>query len=470
MGEGGPWVSKTDVIQYERCPYRVALNYQEGIPYGEFLKPELRNFFFAGGIEFETEVVKEAVEHEELRIATSVEDIRSQEGLARVLSPILNHELGMTGMPDLIKVERGRLIPVEIKNHSDVTWYDQIELAFYWQLLEPVQKGHTNRGRRGYVQLRSGETRKVYLYSYHFNLLNELISEVRTTKLEGIQPKKVPECDRCVFRDDHLPQIFRAGDVSLIYDVGPKRGMHLEELGIESIKQLTEVDSDDLYARWRRSGRVAPGLNQIKNMQAHGRALLTYEPQVIGDNRIPELGKALIMDLEYLPDQIFVIGILVVEEGEKLSLHQEFANDPRDERALLASLRGLLKSFSAHSIVTWNGTGADIPMLKWAWDKLKLSEKTLQDIEQRHLDLYSIVKANLRLPTSSLGLKDVASYFGFERAHPDIDSMLIPMKYSEYLRTNQPTLKQEILDHNADDLRSLLLTWSRLLEISVSSN
>ena len=68
----GPWVSKTDVIQYERCPYKVSLNYQERIPYGDFLKPELRRFFFAGGIELETEVVEEAVEEQELRLATTI--------------------------------------------------------------------------------------------------------------------------------------------------------------------------------------------------------------------------------------------------------------------------------------------------------------------------------------------------------------------------------------------------------------
>ena len=464
----GPWASKTDVIQYKKCRYKVSLNHQERIPYQEFLKPELRNFFFAGGIEFETKIVEGAIDKEELRSAASIKDIPSQDGLVRILSPIRNHELGIVGMPDMLSVENGRLVPVEIKNHSYVTRLDKIELAFYWRLLEPIQKGRRGRDRKGYVVLNSGERREVPLNNEDVDELNQLISEVRRTKLKGAQPRLVKECDLCVFRDEHLPLIYGAGDVSLVYDVGPARHDRLEELGITTISQLAEADTDKLLARWRQSRKGAASSDQIQNMQAHAKALLTNEPQIVGRNPMPELGKAILLDLEYLPDRIFVVGALVVEDGKEIALHQEFADISKDERALLTSLTDLLKSCTTHKIVTYGGSAADMPALEKAWSRLRLPEDGLGDMCQRHIDLYYTVRDNFRLPTSSLGLKDVASHFGFERAHDNVSSFFIPMKYNEFLATNNQILKQEILDHNADDVRSLLHTWSRLRDLMKS--
>ena len=373
----------------------------------------------------------------------------------------------------MLMVENGRLMPVEVKNHSSVTPLDIIELAFYWRLLEPIQKGRRSRGRKGYVVLSSGERLETLLYNEDVDDLNQLITKVRRTKLEGSQPKLVPECDHCVFKDEHLPLIYRAGDVSLVYEIGPQRREHLEELGITTISQLAEAETNKVLTRWRQSGKFAPGLDQLRTMQAHAKALLTYEPQVVGHKGVPKLSKALILDLEYeagYPRQIFVAGVLVVEDGKEVALHQGFADSLRDEGSLLTSLADLLKTYSTHSVVTWYGSGADMPVLKEAWARRRLSKKVFRDMEQRHVDLFAIVKKNFRLPISGLGLKDVASYFGYERAHAEMSSLLIPYKYSEFLATGQLTLKQEILDHNADDLRSLLLAWSRLRDLPVSSN
>ena len=469
--KSGPWVSKTDVTQFLRCPYRVALNYQERIPYGEFLKPELRNFFFTGGIEFETQVAEEAAEGKEVIPVTAIEEIPSQDALVRVLSPIRNHELGITGFPDFLVVENGKVMPVEVKNHSDVTWLDRVELAFYWRLLEPLQVEWNGRERKGYVVPNSGEWVEVALNDYDISELSQYISEVRLTKLEGTQPSLVRECDSCVLKDEHLPLIFRAHDTSLIIGIKRRRRRYLEELGIRNIEQLAEVDAERLLDQWWRSGNRAPGLTELRMMQAHAIALLTGQPQIVHQCSLPETGKALILDLEYSPGSvIFVSGVLVVEDGKEVALHQGFARSIDDEGALLTSLADLLNGYPNYDIVTWNGLAADFPALSVAWAIWRLPKKPFREIQQRHIDLYSLVRASIRLPTLKLRLKEVSAYFGFERSHADISSMEIPVKYQDFLSTGEPDLEQEILDHNADDLRSLLVAWAGLREISERGN
>ncbi len=465
----GPWVSKTDVVQFTRCPYRVSLNHQKGIPYGDFLKPDRRRFFFAAGIELETELVDEATESEELRLVSSIGDIHSQDGLVKVLSPIRNHELGIVGWPDMLIVEGGRLLPVEIKSHAYVRETDVMELALYWRLLEPLQQGPRDETRRGYVTLNSGESREVLLLDEDMDRLEQLIVEVRQTKVKGARPKLVRECDHCTFKDEHLPLIYQEGDVSLVYDIGRKRRQHLEELGITTISQFAEADSRTLFDLWKLTARAAPGLAQIHKMQSHARALLENTPQIIGTNPVPDPGSALLLDLEYYPGhQVFLVGVLIVEDGKEVALHQKFAGSYSDEIRLMTSLTEVLMSFSNHPIVTWNGSGADLPALANSWSRLGLDRDVLNDVSQRHIDLYSIVKDNLRLPITRLTLKDVASYFGFQRTHVDLDSFLIPMKYERFLYAKDTSAKQEILDHNADDVRSLLFTWRALRRLSSS--
>ena len=468
IGRDGPWVSKTDVVQYTRCPYKVFLSHQESIPYEDFLKPELRNFLFSGGIELETEIVEQALSEEGLTIAESVEDTHSQDGLVRALSPVRNHELGIAGMPDMLVVEDGAVVPIEVKNHSQVKPTDWIELAFYWRLLEPVQKGRVGQPK-GYVTLSNRHRIPLGLYDGHFVEVDQLIHQVRRTKLDGAHPKLVEECDYCVFRDDHLPLIHRAQDVSLVSQVGPRRRGFLGELGVDTISQLAEADSEELHGKWQENGRPDPGLTQLREMQAHARALLTNKPQIIGSGAVPELGNSLLLDLEYFHDLVFVAGVLVVESGKEFALYQEVADSPQDERGTLTSLRELFESFRTYRIVTWNGKGADMPILAKAWSRLGLSQGDLEDMRQRHVDLFHIASRVLRLPIASLGLKEVATYFGYERTDPDADSLLIPSKYLEFLETGDSTLKQEILDHNADDLRSLLLVWNSLRNLYVNS-
>ena len=63
------------------------------------------------------------------------------------------------------------------------------------------------------------------------------------------------------------------------------------------------------------------------------------------------------------------------------------------------------------------------------------------------------------------GLKDISAYFGFIRTDPEMSSFEVPRKYDEYLNNREEALKQQILDHNADDLRSLLFVWQGLRRV-----
>src|SRR5262249_23194176 len=70
--------------------------------------------------------------------------IFAQESRRLFRPPILkNSTLKIYGQPDAIDTAQGALFPVEIKSHKDVQRSDELELAFYWRLLEPYARWWT---------------------------------------------------------------------------------------------------------------------------------------------------------------------------------------------------------------------------------------------------------------------------------------------------------------------------------------
>lgn len=205
-------------------------------------------------------------------------------------------------------------------------------------------------------------------------------------------------------------------------------------------------------------------------MQIHAVALLTQKPKRLGPTSLPLLEKALILDLEYetmLRRQIFAASVLVVESGIETELFQYYAESLDDEERILREFAKLLEKYENYPILTWNGTAADLVEITNAWARVALPESWLTELRDRHVDLFAVVKKGFRLPTVSFQLKEVAAYFGFVRTHPDTSSFEIPYLYGRYLGTKDEGIKKFILEHNADDVRSVLHVWDSLASLNV---
>ena len=202
--QAGPyntWVSKSDVIQYVRCPYKVYLSQIEGIPYSNFMIPAARAALLDPGVGFEQEVIP-TVPIEE---GADLDIARAAEVLLRPQELIRNHDLGIQGIPDLIATENGALIPIEIKSHKRVLRSDRLELAFYWRLLEPLRIGKPDP--KGYILLKTGEFNEVELKIRDFNKLEQTIADIRRIRVEGTELAIVPECKLCKFKEEHAEAV-----------------------------------------------------------------------------------------------------------------------------------------------------------------------------------------------------------------------------------------------------------------------
>jgi hypothetical protein len=149
----------------------------------------------------------------------------------------------------------------------------------------------------------------------------------------------------------------------------------------------------------------------------------------------------------------FLVGVGFVE-GDSFVLEQYFIRDFDEEPALLAALDPLLGR--AGAVVTFNGTGFDLPLLE---TRFILGRRRWPDIV--HIDLlgparrvWAATLEDCRLPTLE------REVLGIERAG-DVAAWEIPARFFAYLRDREAVRLRPVFAHNADDVLSLvvLLGW-----------
>lgn len=468
-GSQGPWVSKTDLVQFERCAYRVFLAHQEGKLYDEFRTQSVLQILGLGQ-DHELDVVSdiEVVETVDIEVA------RAEGGLHRVNVHFYNHDYGIEGILDVIKFEDDVLFPVEIKSSGRLQPIFRKELAFYWRLLEPLQPsdlGHHEQ--KGYLLLSSSpEAEEVLISDRDLQLTDATVSEVRSSKTTEPLISRVQECSFCTLREEHISQMDTSRSLDLVLDIGPSRKKYFHRLGVYTVDELALINPKELRDSWAAiSGpKSMPSEEQLSLMRTHAESHVSGQPKNLETGAIPLVSESIVLDLEYdsaPPGLIFLVGMGIVGEGNQVSIHQEFAADRNDELRILEFMQQILATYPDYPIVTWNGASADLPAIRNAWHRNGLRPSDIDDYYSRHIDLYQCAVRGVRLPIASLGLKDVSEYFAFKRkssdVHGGLDALLM---YFSYLRTTNKGLRTKLMTYNQDDIEATLFVLEKLAEIS----
>jgi len=129
---------------------------------------------------------------------------------------------------------------------------------------------------------------------------------------------------------------------------------------------------------------------------------------------------------------------------------QIFLRDPADEALALDRLQQLLDRTRA--IVTFNGRGFDLPLLR----NRCLLTRTFLDLDHRpHLDLLPLCRRLFRSRLTNCRLVTLErELLGFER-QDDVPGSEAPRIYNEWLRTGQVGELPLILEHNRLDVASM---------------
>jgi uncharacterized protein len=150
----------------------------------------------------------------------------------------------------------------------------------------------------------------------------------------------------------------------------------------------------------------------------------------------------------------FLVGAGFIED-DRFVILQHFMRDLDEEPALLAALAPLLARASA--IVTFNGSGFDVPLLetRFVLGRLRWPGSLL------HLDLMHPARRVWATRFVDCRLSTLEREVLGHRREGDVSGSLIPSLYFDFLRRRRAGPLAGVFRHNADDVLSLiaLLGW-----------
>jgi predicted RecB family nuclease len=475
-GRGPEWVSKTDMRAYARCPYTFSRLFRREIMREETLPPMAR-LLIRRGLRFEQDIESGDVPiRMEGDRPLSLMHIPPGEFWDRVRAgglvlrpPMLeNHEEKLFGLPDGLFGERGELLPVEVKFHADVQEGDELELAFYWLLLESYQDD-SNLKPRGVLLLRSHEDdgsiivtmRTVPISSARLRQVRELVEGARRARREGVEPR-VCFCGLCRKDPDVLRVVAASGHVRSIYGIAEKHAEGLESVGIANYWQLIDADpetvAEDMWDNGYRN--VRPG--HIRRWQRQAESVRTQQPILFGEALT--LGdRFFVFDTEYdsMTRHVWLAGVCVVR-GKQRRYHALWADDPKEQQGVAEQLLELFSMYPDLPLVTWSS--AEMTSLRW----MGVSSGEMDWLKERNLDLFAYLLRNVHLPIRWMTQKDVERYFGIGREGGIEDGQAALFLFERYLalRKRSPDeaarLRRQLESYNRSDLQGLPTIAARL--------
>lgn len=448
------WVSKTDLIRYLRCPYSFYLLDTGQITFEDTLT-EQQAELVQDGVTFQSEIETDVVP-----TTTPLPQLFKEIHRLVQLPLLRNEKIRIMGKPDAIDTEGGVLVPVEIKSHKHVQISDELELAFYWLLLEPYR---TKKSQPHGVLLlrRDGEPQEVVveLRPSHFQKINQLLVQIRYARENGVQPRVCgcPVCTGLKAEEVRTSTLSRK-DLTLIRGIGWSYADCLEEFGIMSYEDLISADSGAIVTILRER-RYYVSATEVEGWKRHAASYSTGSIVVFGEP-VSLQAPFVALDIEYIPETgfIWLIGLSLVKPTG-IEHRTYWAETKTEEKANLKSFHDILSKNASAPIVTWSGKSAEIPFLRKAAQRIKLNG-LMSIVEARHIDLLDHFLKTVRIPQPSFTLDVVGDYFGIARLSSISGGLEAQMWYKRYRASRRKPerrkIKDSLIEYNRDDLNALI--------------
>jgi hypothetical protein len=243
----------------------------------------------------------------------------------------------------------------------------------------------------------------------------------------------------------------------LLYGVGEATEMRLKRAGYSTLRDLLH------HPRWAwQVERILQALERrdlpsLLNLVA--RWFPVSHPIALALLGFVEPEKLLFLDIETLglsTEPLILIGLVRLQDGGVFVKHI-VVRTIQEELPALVALAEELKE--AEALVTYNGRAFDVNFIEARMRYYGLSHR----VEHPNFDLLPFARRLFRESLPNCRLETVEKVLSVERVI-DIPSALVPEFYLDYLRERNVGPLVAIIEHNRQDLLSLVLLLKKLWE------
>lgn len=386
----------------------------------------------------------------------------------------------LLGEPDLLRKEGSGYVAIDIKSGNGLEGADDetdgklkreygVQLALYTDILERLG---FSAGRYGYIyDVHRDEVR--YDLDAPLGPRSPSISEVyRETKAgaEGILRKEITTlpaatsvCSLCVWRSTCLRELRTSHDLSLL----PRLGRTTRDTFMPTFPTLKDLADADLsrYASVKNS--PFPGVSAESLSRFQVRAQLALDPNPVPFFReaveLPTNPLEVFFDIEDDPmrDVVYLHGFVVRQHGDWkteqfIAVYAEDAT-PLSERGAFVAAWAFLSQHADYIVYYYS---------KHERTKYrKLQQRypdvcSAEDIEAlfspgRSYDLYFDAVFKSEWPTMDWSIKSLAKFLKFKWRDVDPSGAASIEWFDQWVRTQDPAMRQRIIDYNEDDCRAM---------------
>ncbi len=245
---------------------------------------------------------------------------------------------------------------------------------------------------------------------------------------------------------------------SLLPGIREYREDQLKRAGYKNLLDLVS------HPRWGKEAELV--LQVVLDQEKHGlqnllsSRLPKSHPLIFSLSSFHPWEDFLFLDIETLGlfggNLVILIGIATVGEGKRITLDQFLALEVEEEIGLLRSFSEYLSK--SKSLVSFNGKAFDVPFLEGRLRYYGI----IPDLRKPHFDLLHFSRRVWKNQLPDFCLDTIEKNILKEKRPTHLPSSLVPEFYSDYLKTKNYGLLKPIVEHNRQDVLTLVRIFSEL--------
>lgn len=324
-------------------------------------------------------------------------------------------------------------------------------------------------------EVRPDESGSAFESGFHsvFAFKEQLRRDYEGQSFDQVLPGKVVqnEYGSCYRVSYELRAALRRGDagatkqellasLDLVPGIRQRTGARLAEQGIRT---LSDLESHPRFGAdaVRLRALIETG-DTAELAEAVGSRLSRSHPSVLGLSGLVPDSDFLFLDLEtmglFAGQPVVVAGLAVLESENVCRVDQYVVRNFQDELALVSAVG---RAVADHGVlVTFNGRTFDVPFIagRSAYYGLPFAPPPV------HFDLLHFCRRAWKGELGSCTLGSIEQAVLGQSRETDLPGEMVPEFYYEYLRTGNAGFLKPIVDHNRQDVASLVSIFSTLVD------
>jgi predicted RecB family nuclease len=266
-------------------------------------------------------------------------------------------------------------------------------------------------------------------------------------------------CPVCEFRGACHARAVQDDNLSLLLGMGEKEIRAYNRKGYFTVTQLSHT------FRYRKPRKRARNHSYPHYYSLQARAIRTGLVHLHGLPSIPSPQTRVYIDIEGVPDRDFcyLIGVLV-ESGPDLDYHQFWADRDEDQDGPFLRFAEFVGSLPADCRLFHYGS-YEATALRRACERQPTElQDSLRAAIAKLVNVLAIVHRHVYFPTYSNSLKEIGRFLGCQWANSNASGIQSLYWREMWERTNDPAIKDELIQYNRDDCPALRSICAFLLQ------